>query len=231
MSIITHLIFSDFSDTMVCPSTGDKFPPFELELGKLVAREMTKKSEREKFVKLYREGYESFAKIRRDQSIPYSERVLIWLKPFTGRLSQRHFKELTKDFRLNEGFLKVARILKEELGLSELEITVVSGTATQLIGTFLNRKDVAQRLKKDNIIMKIEATELIMDKEGIFIGGVRPINELVYLGFAAYPPHSLVIGDNSMARYDFGRRLLNAQSFNRQEVKERIREYLATERV
>jgi len=138
-------IFSDFSDTIAKPLSGNKFPPFELELGKMIEQELDSDL-KENFNLKYTQGYEEFLKIRRNDTIPYEKRALTWLEPFTNLLNINHIKRLTLEFDLNENFIDFTKNLANILGIEKLDITIVSGALTQIIQEFLSREDVKNRL-------------------------------------------------------------------------------------
>jgi hypothetical protein len=201
-------IYSDFSDTVAKPKTGDKFPPFELELGKMIEQEIDT-ALKDKFVSKYSDGYKNFQAIRRDNSIPYEKRALTWLQPFTNLLNVRHIKKLVSEFELNKNFVDFTKNLTGALYTKKLEITIVSGTLTQIIKEFLNRESVKNNLNYINF--NILATDLIMNSEGYFTGKIKNTNELVYKG--NFPDKCLIIGDNAMENYGLGARLINVQNY------------------
>ena len=207
-------IFSDFSDTIAKPQSGNKFTPFELELGKMIEQEISSDL-KENFNLKYTQGYEEFLKIRRDDTIPYEERALTWLEPFTNLLNTNHIKRLTLGFDLNENFIDFTKSLANILSKDKLEITIVSGTLSQIIQEFLSRKDVKNRL--DYIEFNILATDLDMNSEGYFSGNIKNTDELVYKG--NFPDNCLIIGDDAMEKYGLGERLVNVQSYDSGEAK------------
>ena len=80
---------------------------------------------------------------------------------------ERHFDALVKDFKLNDNFFSGIEIIKKDLGLSKIKVIIVSGTITQLIEAFFRRPDVAKKLTEHQIDIKVEATELVIDKNGL----------------------------------------------------------------
>lgn len=207
-------IFSDFSDTIAKPLSGNKFPPFELELGKMIEQELDSDL-KENFNLKYTQGYEEFLKIRRNDTIPYEKRALTWLEPFTNLLNINHIKRLTLEFDLNENFIDFTKSLANILSKDKLEITIVSGTLSQIIQEFLSREDVKNRL--DYIEFNILATDLDMNSEGYFSGNIKNTDELVYKG--NFPDNCLIIGDDAMEKYGLGERLVNVQSYDSGEAK------------
>ncbi len=216
-------IFSDFSDTIAKPKFGNKFPPFELELGKMIEQELNPDL-KENFNLKYSKGYEEFLKIRRDVSIPYEKRALTWLEPFTNLLNINHIKKLTLEFDLNGNFIDFTKNLASILNKDKLEITIVSGTLTQIIQEFLFREDVKNRL--NYIDFNILATDLDMDSDGYFIGDIKNTEELVYKG--NFPEDCLIIGDDAMKNYGLGERLVNVQSYKPEEAKEIAEKLVST---
>lgn len=215
-------IFSDFSDTIAKPKFGNKFPPFELELGKMIEQELNSDL-KENFNLKYSKGYEEFLKIRRDDSIPYEKRALTWLEPFTNLLNINHIKKLTLGFDLNDNFIDFTKNLARILNKDKLEITIVSGTLTQIIQEFLSRNDVKKEL---NLIdFNILATDLDMNSDGYFTGNIKNTDELVYKG--NFPENCLIIGDDAMENYGLGERLVNVQSYKSEDAN-RIVEKLTT---
>lgn len=214
-------IFSDFSDTIAKPKFGNKFPPFELELGKMIEQELNSDL-KENFNLKYSKGYEQFLKIRRDDSIPYEKRALTWLEPFTNLLNINYIKRLTLEFDLNQYFIDFTKNLASILNKDKLEITMVSGTLTQIIQEFLSREDVKNRL--NYIDFNILATELDMDSDGYFNGNIKNTDELVYKG--NFPDNCLIIGDDAMEKYELGERLVNVQSYEPEKIKKEIKTLL-----
>lgn len=206
-------IFSDFSDTIAKPKHGDKFPPFELELGKMIEEELSSDLV-EDFNLKYSQGYEEFLKIRRDDSIPYEKRALTWLKPFIDLLNINHIKKLTLEFDLNKNFIDFTKDITKILVTDKIEITIVSGTLTQIIQEFLSREDIKKEL--NFIDFNILATDLDMNSDGYFTGKIKDTNELVYRG--NFPENCLIIGDNAMENYGLGERLVNVQSYQPDEA-------------
>jgi len=94
------IIISDFSDTIATTSDNSKFPPFELEFGKMLGIDN-------------RQSYEQFLEIRRNNSIPYNERMKVWLKPFTSLLEMNHIATLVSSFKLNQNFVRAVKIIKK----------------------------------------------------------------------------------------------------------------------
>jgi len=211
-------IFSDFSDTIAKPKFGNKFPPFEIELGKMIEQELN--SDLKEFFNLkYTKGYEEFLKIRRDDSIPYEKRALTWLEPFTNLLNINHIKKLTLGFDLNDNFIDFTKNLARILNKDKIEITIVSGTLTQIIQEFLFRENIKKEL--NFIDFNILATELDMDSDGYFNGNIKNTEELVYKG--NFPENCLIIGDDAMERYGLGERLFNVQSYQPEETYKKIK--------
>lgn len=206
-------IFSDFSDTIAKPGSGNKFPPFELELGKMIEQELNPDL-KEDFNLKYTQGYEEFLKIRRNDSIPYEERALTWLEPFTNLLNITHIKRLTLGFDLNENFIDFAKNMANTLSTDKLEIIIVSGTLTQIIQEFLSREDVKKEL--NFIDFNILATDLDTNSDGYFTGKIKNTDELVYKG--NFPEDCLIIGDDAMEKYGLGERLVNVQSYNTEKA-------------
>ncbi|MBP7786053.1 hypothetical protein KA062_02245 [Patescibacteria group bacterium] len=210
-------IFSDFSDTIAKPLSGNKFPPFELELGKMIEQELDSDL-KENFNLKYTQGYEEFLKIRRNDTIPYEKRALTWLEPFTNLLNINHIKRLTLEFDLNENFIDFTKNLANILGIEKLDITIVSGALTQIIQEFLSREDVKNRL--NYIDFSILATDLNMGSDGYFTGNIKNTDELVYKG--NFPDNCLIIGDDAMKNYGLGERLVNVQSYKSEEITNKI---------
>ncbi len=210
-------IFSDFSDTIAKPLSGNKFPPFELELGKMIEQELDSDL-KENFNLKYTQGYEEFLKIRRNDTIPYEKRALTWLEPFTNLLNINHIKRLTLEFDLNENFIDFTKNLANILGIEKLDITIVSGALTQIIQEFLSREDVKNRL--NYIDFSFLATDLNMGADGYFTGNIKNTDELVYKG--NFPDNCLIIGDDAMKNYGLGERLVNVQSYKSEEITNKI---------
>ena len=206
-------IFSDFSDTIAKSRSGNKFPPFELELGKMIEQELNPDL-KEDFNLKYTQGYEKFLKIRRNDSIQYEERALTWLKPFTNLLNITHIKRLILEFDLNENFLDFTKNLANTLSTDKLEIIIVSGTLTQIIQEFLSREDVKKEL--NFIDFNILATDLDTNSDRYFTGKIKNTDELVYKG--NFPEDCLIIGDDAMEKYKLGERLVNVQSYDTEKA-------------
>ncbi len=206
-------IFSDFSDTIAKPRHGDKFPPFEIELGKLIEKDLDPDLI-ENFNLKYSQGYEEFVKIRRNDSIPYEKRALTWLEPFTNLLNINHIKRLILEFDLNKNFIDFTKNLTKILAADKIEITIVSGTLTQIIQEFLSQENVKKEL--NFIDFNILATDLDINSDGYFTGKIKDTNELVYKG--NFSNDCLIIGDNAMENYGLGGRLVNVQSYQPEEA-------------
>lgn len=202
-------IFSDFSDTIAKPRHGDKFPPFEIELGKLIEKGLDPDLI-ENFNLKYSQGYEEFVKIRRNDSIPYEKRALTWLEPFTNLLNINHIKRLILEFDLNKNFIDFTKNLTKILAADKIEITIVSGTLTQIIQEFLSQENVKKEL--NFIDFNILATDLDINSDGYFTGKIKDTNELVYKG--NFSNDCLIIGDNAMENYGLGEKLVNVQSYD-----------------
>ena len=197
-------ILTDFSDTIAKPLSGNKFSPFELRLGKMIEQELNSDL-KENFNLKYTQGYKKFLKIRRNNLIPYEKRAFTWLEPFTNLLNINHIKKLTLEFDLNQNFIDFTKSLVNILSTDKLEITIVSGTLTQIIQGFLSIEDIKKRL--DYIEFNILATELTINSDGYFTGNIKNTNELVYKG--NFPDNCLIIGDDAMEKYGLGDRLIN----------------------
>lgn len=216
-------IFSDFSDTIAKPRSENKFPPFELELGKMIEQELNPDL-KDNFNLKYIHGYEEFIKIRRNDTIPFEKRALTWLEPFTNLLNTNHIKKLTLEFDLNENFIDFTKNLTNILGTDKLAITIVSGTLTQIIQEFLSREDIKKELHY--IDFNILATDLDMNSDGCFTGNIKNTDELVYKG--NFPEDCLIIGDDAMKNYGLGERLVNVQSYKPEEAKEIAEKLVST---
>jgi len=208
-----YQIFSDFSDTIAKPSVGAKFPPFELELGKLVGIDISTQ-------------YNHFLSVRRDGSIPYEERMSIWLKPFVGLLSQKHIDQLASTFSYNENFSKAVELLKDRLKTNSPEITIVSGTLWQIINSFLKGKTASRRLKGNNIHFRIGAAKILFGKNGKYNGSLVVTDILACSPARSFPEKCLILGDNAMETYGFGEKLLNVQNFDENTISGRIDKYV-----
>jgi hypothetical protein len=208
-----YQIFSDFSDTIAKPLSGEKFPPFELELGKLAGVDISAQ-------------YSHFLSVRSNETIPYEDRMQIWLKPLTNLLTLKHIEQLVSTFIYNENYSKVTELLKSKLYTNSLEITIVSGTLWQVINCFLTSAEVSQFTNKCNISFEVGAAKLGFDMEGKFNGELTVTNKLAYSKNSSFPEKYLIIGDNAMESYGFGEKLLNAQEFNSKTISERIEKYL-----
>ncbi|HUW21877.1 MAG TPA: hypothetical protein VMW41_04390 [Candidatus Bathyarchaeia archaeon] len=209
-----YIVYSDFSDTIVKPSVGDKFPPFELELAKFAGINLS-------------DPYEHFVSIRRDDSIPYEERMKIWLKPFIGLLTQQHIERLVSTFSYNENYNKAVELVKEKLRTDSLEIIIVSGTLWQIIDTFLKGKTAFVYLKESGITFKMGATKIHFNKDGKYDGQLIVTDKLAFAPASSFPNQCLVIGDNAMEKYGFGERLLNVQTYNPQLIAQQVDSYLS----
>jgi hypothetical protein len=206
-------IFSDFSDTIAKPKHGDKFPPFELELGKMIEKDLDPDLI-ENFDLKYSQGYEEFVKIRRNDSIPYEKRALTWLEPFTNLLNINHIKKLILEFDLNKNFIDFTKNLTKILTTDKIEVTIVSGTLTQIIQEFLSQENVKKEL--NFIDFNILATDLDINSDGYFTGKIKDTDELVYKG--NFPDNCLIIGDNAMKNYGLSEKLVNVQNYNSDEA-------------
>jgi chemotaxis response regulator CheB/SAM-dependent methyltransferase/chemotaxis methyl-accepting protein methylase len=198
--------YSDFSGTLTPP-----LPSHEVRLKELVLQGMQEETERQKFLTESEAGYQRFMTIRNDRTIPLVDRYRAWLDPFVGKLGWVHLRQLVADWPLNENWLRAVEILRKakELPLSvPVQITLVSGAPAQLIEAFLQREDVARRLRALNITIHIDAVHLEMDPEGLFTGKLTPATPLLSEGPSAYPVHSVVLGDEPMKKYGFGTRLV-----------------------
>ena len=216
-------IFSDFSDTIAKPRSENKFPPFELELGKMIEQELSPDSQVD-FNLRYSSGYEEFLKIRRDDTIPYERRALTWLQPFTDLLNINHLKKLTLEFDLNQNFIDFTKGLSTVLNTDKLNITIVSGTLTQIIQEFLSREDIKKELYY--IDFNILATDLDMNSDGYFTGNIKNTDELVYKG--NFPNDCLIIGDDAMEKYGLGEKLVNVQNYDSEEAKKIAEKLVST---
>ena len=163
----------------------------------------------ENFNLKYSQGYEEFVKIRRNDSIPYEKRALTWLEPFTNLLNINHIKRLILEFDLNKNFIDFTKNLTKILAADKIEITIVSGTLTQIIQEFLSQENVKKEL--NFIDFNILATDLDINSDGYFTGKIKDTNELVYKG--NFSNDCLIIGDNAMENYGLGGRLVNVQSY------------------
>lgn len=208
-----YQIFSDFSDTIAKSTVGDKFSPFELELGKLVGLDISAK-------------YEHFLSIRRDETIPPEERMQIWLEPFVNLLTPRHIDQLVSTFAYNENYSKTIELLKDKLHTKSLEITIVSGTLWQIIDSFLRGKIASKCLKGSGVTFKIGATKILFSENGKYNGSLVVTNKLAFSPASSFPEKCLVVGDNAMETYGFGERLLNVQNFDKKIISKRIENYL-----
>lgn len=204
------IIISDFSDTIATTKDCSKFPPFELELGKMLGIDN-------------RQSYEEFLKVRRDNSIPYNERIKIWLKPFTSLLEIKHIEILVSTFELNLNFINAVKLIKERLKEDSIEIKIASGTLWQIINCFLMRKDVFEQTTGENITFDIKAAKLVFDGQGKYSGDLEETDPLAYSTAGQYPDDYLVLGDNAMESYGFGNKLLNVQNYNKEGILLRIR--------
>lgn len=208
-----YKIYSDFSDTIAEPSSGDKFPSFELELGKLAGVDNSVQ-------------YKHFLSVRRDVSIPCEERMKIWLKPFVGILTQQHIDQLTSTFSYNENYSKAVDLIKEKLKSDSLEITIVSGTLWQIIESFLKGKIASACLKERDITFKIGATKIHFNQNGKYDGQLVVTNKLAFSPASSFPNKCLIIGDNTMEKYGFGEKLLNVQNYDPKLISKRLDNYL-----
>lgn len=219
------IIISDFSDTIATSASGQKFPPFELELGKIVAADkLTKTPDVEKFINANTQTYEDFLKVRRDISMPFNDRMKVWLKPFTLYLEPKHIDTLVASFQLNPNYLEVTRLLKNAFNLKTLNITIASGTLWQIISSFLSKESIKNQLSNENIKFDIKAAKLIF-QNNVFSGELEYTDPIAYAVSTEYPNEYLVIGDNAMEKYGFGERLLNVQDYNKETVLSRIKGY------
>jgi len=207
------LIFSDFSDTIAKPIIGDKFPPFELELGKLAGVDVSAQ-------------YEHFLYMRKAGTIEYEEIMQIWLKPLINRLTLKHIEQLVSTFSYNENFSMVVELLKNKLHTKSLEITITSGTLWQIIDRFLKGRAASEYLKRINVKFKIGATKILFNEEGKYDGQLFVTDKLTFAPTSLFPEKCLIIGDNAMENYGFGQKLLNVQNFNTKVINKRIEIYL-----
>ncbi|MCP4653534.1 MAG: hypothetical protein GY858_09185 [Candidatus Omnitrophica bacterium] len=159
------IALSDFSDTVAQPASQGKFPHFERELAKIVAIDRGVVSEKEsaQFLKDAEQAYQKFKLIKRNRKIPNHKRMEVWLKPFAGKLKQKHIDQLVSSFELNKNFCKGIELIKEILNVDVITIDIVSGTFYQIINSFLNRPDVAATLKQYGVeVRHIRAAKPIM---------------------------------------------------------------------
>lgn len=224
---MNYSIYSDFSDTIAKPSTTHKFPPFEIELSKIISQDIKSIEARNLFLKHCNECYQEFLIKRRDNSIKYEDRMKIWLKPFNNLLTLTHIAALTENFELNFNFLQIVMLLKNELKVDELKIVIASGTLWQIIESFIQRQDVSKQLTEQNIKFDIKAAKLMFNNDELFNGDLYETDSIAYSNVDAYPKNYLIIGDNQMENYGFEKHLLNVQELDIAEVKQRINGYLS----
>ncbi len=228
----TLQIYSDVSDTIFLPPIGEEqFSSHEVKLMELVSKDIPEGPERNSFIEECKKGYELFSQIRRNPEIDIRERYMAWLKPFIGKLHNRHFSELVEDWRFKDTYLEAVALIRKRLGVSDdfpIVSTIESGNLVNMNLAAVDRQDVKRLFRDNDIVMKIDGIELVMDRNGYFQGELVVHGNLFYASAKDYPEDSLVIGDDPMEKYGFGTRgiLLNVQTFSKAEAETVIERWL-----
>jgi len=221
-------IYCDISGTIADHPAGSH----EEKLAQIVSQDdkVVSFGEREKFLTTCKEGHERFGQIRRNQDISIGERYMAWLAPLKGKLHERHIKQLVEDWKFKDEFLQGPRLVRKYLpGDYPIVMTAESGALVNMIRAFIETK-AEKMLESENIVMLYDGVELVMDENGYFQGEIRVNGKLFHANAYEYPEDSLVIGDDPMENYGFGKNspksgekgrdiLLNVQTFSQQDAE------------
>lgn len=219
--------YLDVTDTIALPPIGySKFGMNEVKLKEIVSKDIKDTDERNLFIKTCERSLELFINRRRDSTIPIGRRYFLWLKPFIGLLRNKHFNKLVKSWTFNEKMITPTSLIRRSFNLPsdhKIEFIVESGNVTNIVHAFLNRKDIAKKLKENNINIRVDGVELILDKNKVFQGKMKVHGNLFVADSNEYPEDCLVVGDNAMEKYGFGNILLNIQTYDSDEIEKRIK--------
>ena len=228
-------VFSGFSHTMVMPARGKRLGLHEDTIREIVAKDEEKTSDGKAFRNKAEEAWAQVKELDYRQAKQKTSQEA-WLKPFTGKLRLRHFKELVNGWRLNPNFIEAVKLIKSRKGLHKqdiLKINMVTGTITQAAEAFITTNKeievikilpekpedkgvirIIARVHEEVVQFNITGVSLIMDDNGYYTGYIEEVDASVIYGAKSYPKQCVIIGDSFMRVSDekgtgFGARLID----------------------